>query len=849
MAFINEKILKQSTTDIVASSFLNYSMSVIAARALPDVRDGLKPVHRRIAYGMSELSNTPDKPHKKSARIVGDVMGKFHPHGDSSIYEAIVRLSQKFSVRHTLVDMHGNNGSRDGDGAAAMRYTESRMTKLMTELLLDINKDTVDFQDNYDNTQKEPTVLPANFPNLLVNGTEGIAVGMATKIPPHNLGEVIDATIAQIDNPEITVDELMHYIKGPDFPVGCEIYGLDGIKSAYETGRGKITIRSKIDIVEKKGKFKLIIREMPYQVSPQKTVEKIAELQSAYNEFLSEKKKGKNVKEKNLMDFLVFDGINNYTDRSNDYDVHIEIDLKKGVNPDIVKEYLYKNTPLESTYAINNVALVPVIDKKGEERLKPELLSLKSILDEYIKHRVSVTVRRTKFEIQKAETRKHSLSGIIAALDNIDETVRIIRFSKDNEEAISKLIDFLSIDETQANSILETKLSRLVSMNQDKLRDEYASLVELLKELNTLLGSDELIREDIKNDLLRVKNTYADDRRSVILGNLDDFNKEAFISDDDMVITITKRGLIKRTAESAYRTQRRKGIGVNGMKIIEDDFIDQLHIAKNKDTLLFFTNSGKAYRKRVYDIIENNANSKGQHIRAFLNLEDKEEIAAIISVREFSDEQFLLFGTKNGIVKKTPLSDYSKIRQNGLTAIKFKGDDELIGAKLTSGDKNITLVSKKGISITFKEEEVKVSSRNTSGVKGIDLKDDDHIVSFVVQEEGSDLLVATNSGFGKRTSLEDFRVQNRGGKGMICIKLTEKNGEVIGCSVVQNDDNVMFMTKNGTLIKLKVSEIAQVARNAQGYRLITLRDGDILQTISRIPEDEEDELLAEEDKA
>lgn len=844
MAFINENITEQGIAEIARTSFINYAMSVITDRSLPDVRDGLKPVQRRIAYGMSELLLTPDKPYKKSARIVGDVMGKYHPHGDSSIYGALVRLSQYWSVRNTLVDIHGNNGSVDGDGAAAMRYTEARMTKLMQELLRDLKSDTVDFIPNYDNNETEPSVLPALFPNLLVNGVEGIAVGMATDIPTHNLKEVIDGTIAMIDNPEISLDEIMTYIPAPDFPTGGELYDLEGVKKGYETGRGRMIVRSKVDIeYDKKGKNpRLIVTELPYQVSPEKLSEKIKELQISYRMHLDEKKNGKIVKETPLIDFLAPGGnITISTPTIGSYEIRMIIPLQKNANPELVRDFLYKNTPLQSSFSMNMVALSPVIDRYGNEKLQPKTFSLLEILEEFIKHRSILLKRKTEFDIKKASENAHRLEGIILALNQLDETIRIIRNSPDKKEASASLRSFLSIDEIQSEAILEMKLARLTSLDQDKQRSDLAELHKLIEELNSVLSSKEKMNEIIKADLIRIRDTHGDDRRTEIKGILSEFNKEDFINDDEMVITITQKGLIKRTPESSYRSQRRKGIGVNGMKVLDNDFVDLIHVAKNKETLLFFTNTGNVYRKAVYDIPENNSNSKGIHIRSFLSLRDDEEIVAIISVREFLDEQFLLFVTKNGIIKKTALSEYAKIRQNGITAIKFKGDDELISVKLTSGDRNVTLVSKSGMSITFNEQEVKISSRNTSGVKGIELKGDDKIVSFVVHEDNSDLLIATKLGFGKRTALSEFRVQTRGGKGMLCQKTTDKNGEIIGASVVSNEDNIMLITKNGTLMKLKVKEISQVARNTQGNKIINLRDGDILQDISRIPESDEEE--------
>lgn len=845
MAFVNEKIEEHEISEIVPKSFLNYAMSVIASRALPDVRDGLKPVHRRILFAMHELGVTYNKAYKKSARIVGDAMGKYHPHGDSSIYEALVRLSQDWSVRSLLVDMHGNNGSMDGDPAAAMRYTEARMHKLSGELLRDLNDKIVDYQDNYDESEREPSVLPARFPNLLVNGSEGIAVGMATKIPTHNLREVISGTVALMENEDITVDELMEHIKGPDFPTGSQIIGYSGIKNAYSTGKGSITIRAKVDIETKKGVSKLIIREIPYQVNPEKLRDEIVQIQDNWKNYERELKKqnNKNLPQNQGLDFLVDDSLQDVTDKSNEkWNKTIEMTLKKNVNPEIVLNYLYKNTSLQTTFSVNNLALVPIKSKTGAVKLEPKVLTLKETLEEYVKHQIEVVTRKAEWELFKAEERSHKIYGIIKALDSLNETIELVRKASDRNDARLKLISFLSIDDTQANAILDMQLHKLTNLDQDKQRDEYKNLIDLMEALKLKLSDVELIKDEIKEDLLLIADKYGDDRRTNILPPEDSFDEEDFISNDEQVVTITYDGFIKRTLESNYRTQRRKGIGVNGMSMFEDDFVRNLHVAKNKDTLLFFTNLGRVYKKKVYQIPESNASSRGKNIRIFLNLEKDEKVEAVLSIKEFTEDLYLLFATKKGIVKKSKLSDYENIRKNGIYAITLDKGDFLVGASLTNGERNMTLVTKKGISITFEEESVKSVGRTGRGVKGISLSEGDYVVSFVVHEESAHLFIATNEGFGKRTGLEEFRVQKRAGKGVICMKLTDKNGQVIGCSVVQEDDTMMMMTKNGTLMKLLVKEISEFSRNTQGTRIINLRENDELRVVCRIPDEEIEEI-------
>lgn len=841
MAFIDENIKETAITGVLSTSFLDYAMSVIASRALPDVRDGLKPVHRRILYSMHDLGMTHDKPFKKSARIVGDVIGKYHPHGDSAVYETMVRLAQDWNMRSTLVTMHGNNGSMEGDSAAAMRYTEARLSKLSNELLRDLNKNTVDFQPNYDEAETEPSVLPARFPNLLVNGSEGIAVGMATKIPPHNLQEVVNATIALLDNPQTDTEGLMEHIKGPDFPTGAHILGRKGIVDAYTTGKGSIIMRGVVDIIKKKDKTQLVIREVPYQVNPSKLVADILQIQDDWKDYIKElnKKSAKTqIKEKGL-DFLVDDSLKNLTSRANKtWNVTIEMTLKKDVEPELVLNYLYKHTSLQTTYAVNNLALVPRITNKGETKLEPKRLPLKDTLSEYIKHQIEVVTRKNQFDLDKAEARAHRIKGIIVALDNLDKTIETIRNANNKEEAKENLISLLSIDELQASAILEMQLHSLTNLDQDKQRDAYNEILLYITTLKKKLSDQGLIKAEIKEGLKEVAEKFGEERRTLLKPPAEDFNAEDLISDEDAVTTISQNGFIKRTSESTYRTQRRKGIGVNAMTMYEDDFIRHLHVAKNKDTLLFFTNFGRVYRKKVYEIPEANATSRGKNIRIFLNLDKDENVQAVFSIREFSEEQFLVFATKKGIVKKSKLSDYANIRQNGIYAISLDAGDRLVGVGLTNGERNITLVTKKGTSITFSETDVKSVGRTGRGVKGIALAKEDAVISFVVHEDDADLFIATNEGFGKRTSLSEYRVQNRAGKGVISMKLTDKNGEVIGCSIVQEEDTMMMMTKNGTLMKLLVKEISLFSRNTQGTKIINLRSNDELRLLTRIPDEE-----------
>lgn len=837
-----DEILEKPITGILSESFIDYSMSVIISRALPDVRDGLKPVHRRILYAMHELKMFPNSPFKKSARIVGEVIGKYHPHGDSAVYDAMTRLSQHWNQREILVNMHGNNGSIDGDGAAAMRYTEAKLHQMAMELLRDLDKDTVDFQDNYDGSEREPKVLPARIPNLLINGSEGIAVGMATKIPPHNLREVIHAVIELIDNPNATVEDLMKHIKGPDFPTGAMIMGEYGIKEAYTTGKGSIRIRGVAEIIQEKKQNKIVIREIPFQVNKSVLIEQIRNIQRDWDEYAKERtKKNSKVKPKGL-DFCVRDGVEDHTGRDNDNNsVEIVITLKRDIEPELVLNYLYKHTSLQTTFNIHNLALVPKIDRDGKELLIPRILTLKETLEEYIKHQKQVETRRLEYDLKKKEEEIYLLAGLMKALDKMDETIETIRSSTSRNDAIERLTFLLSVSEAQAKHILERRLQTLANFEQDELRTKHDNIKKEIEEIKAILSDEAKIATIIKENLRHIADKYGKDRQTRIMPPAEDIVMEDLIPDDEVVVTMTQQGYIKRTLEANYRTQRRKGIGVNAMNMREDDFIRHLLVAKNHDYLLFFTNLGRVYKQKIYDIPELSANSKGKHINNILDLEQNETIQAVLSIREFHDELYLFFTTKNGIVKKSKLSAYANIRRNGIAAITLDNGDELVGASLTNGDRSVTLISKLGISITFKESDVKSVGRTGRGVKGISLQKNDEIVSFAIHDGISDLFIATKNGFGKRTPLSEYREQNRGGKGVIAIKVNEKNGEVIGTCTVHEDDTIMLITQNATLMKCLVKEISSIGRNTQGTKIINLRENDYLTAIARIPDSDEEE--------
>lgn len=822
------------------SSYIDYSMSVIVSRALPDVRDGFKPVHRRVLFGMNELGNTSDKPTKKSARIVGEVMGKFHPHGDSSIYGTLVRLAQPWNMRYTLVDGQGNFGSEDGDSPAAMRYTEARLSKLAEEMLRDIEKDTVDMQNNFDDTLKEPVVLPCRFPNLLVNGASGIAVGMATNMPTHNLGEVIDGCVAYIRNiedrlqnpevEEITVAELMEYIKAPDFPTGGTIYGYQGVKDAFETGRGRIVIRSNADIeTEDNGREKIIITELPYGVVKADLVKNIAEL-------VSDKK---------------IEGISEISDQSK-RDIRIVIDIKRDANAQVVLNKLYKFTALQSSFAVNNIALV-----KG----RPMLLNLKQLVSCFIEHRMEVVTRRTRYELKKAEERAHILEGLIIAVDNIDEVVRIIRASRTPAEAQSNLEQRFSLDNLQSKAIVDMRLSALTGLKIDELKAEYAELEKLIQHLNDLLNSETLRYELIKDELNEIKGKYADERRTKIVKMATEFNPEDMYADDDMVITISHLGYIKRTPLADFRSQARGGIGSKASSSRDEDFIEYVHQASMHSTMMFFTEMGRLYWLKVYEIPEGNKQSKGRAIQNMINLQKGDKVRAFINVKGLNDQEYvekhyLIFATKNGLMKKTTLEAYSHPRANGIIALGLREGDQLIGVTLTDGESEMLIASHNGKVVRFNESTVRPMGRNASGVRAIKLDEDgvDSAVGMICVEKGSNktVLVISEKGFGKRTVLDDengepiYRVTNRGGKGVKTMNLTDKTGLLIGIDAVTDDDDLMLITKSGTAIRMAIDTIRVMGRATQGVKLIELQKrNDTLMFGCIVPKEEEEPETAE----
>ncbi|GAB6934941.1 DNA topoisomerase (ATP-hydrolyzing) subunit A [Calditerricola yamamurae] len=789
------------------SSFLDYAMSVIVSRALPDVRDGLKPVHRRILYAMNEMGLTPDKPHRKSARIVGDVIGKYHPHGDAAVYESLVRLAQDFSCRYPLVDGHGNFGSVDGDAAAAMRYTEARLAPLATELLRDINKDTVDFGDNYDGTEKEPLVLPARFPNLLVNGAAGIAVGMATNIPPHNLGETIDALLLLIENPEATVKELMTKIKGPDFPTGGIILGKDGIRRAYETGRGSIDIRAKCSIEEASGgKTRIVVEEIPFQVNKAKLIEKIAEL----------------VRDKKI------DGITDLRDESSREGMRVIIELRRDVNPRVVLNNLYKHTALQTSFGVNMLALV-----NGE----PKVLNLKEVLVHYLDHQKEVIRRRTQYDLRKAEARAHILEGLRIALDHIDAIIALIRASHTVDEAKGGLMEQFGLTEEQAQAILDMRLQRLTGLEREKIETEYAELVQKIAELRAILADEKKILAIIAEELKEIKEKYGDARRTRITADVDNIDEEDLIPEEDVVVLLTHRGYIKRMPVSTYRSQKRGGRGVQGLSPREGDFVQHLFITNSHHYLLFFTNKGKVYRLKAYEVPEFGRTARGIALVNLIQIEPGEKVNAVIPVASFDEEAYLFFATKQGIVKKTALSEFENIRKGGLFAINLRDDDELVGVRLTDGKRDILLGTRLGLSIRFPEDDVRPMGRAATGVKGITLEEGDAVIDMDVVRDGTDVLAVTANGFGKRTPIDEYRVQSRGGKGILTINLTERVGPIVGLKVVEEGDDLMIVSSGGVVIRLHVADIPVLHRNTQGVRLIRMEDGEEVATVARVEQD------------
>ena len=804
--------------DEIKASYLDYSMSVIVSRALPDVRDGLKPVHRRILFAMNEMGMTHDKPFKKSARIVGEVLGKYHPHGDSSVYNAMVRLAQDFNMRYLLVDGHGNFGSVDGDEAAAMRYTEARMAKITAELLADIDKNTIDFRKNFDESLDEPTVLPAKLPNLLLNGSTGIAVGMATNIPPHNLSEICDGIVALIDNREISVDELINYIKGPDFPTGGIINGKQGIYEAYRTGRGKIKVAGKVKIeTSKTGKESIIVTELPYQVNKARLIEKIAEL----------------VRHKKLA------GISDLRDESDREGIRIVIELKKGEESELILNSLYKFTDLQNTFGIIMLALV---------NNAPRVLNLKQILENYLEHRYNVITRRVQFELNKAENRAHILEGFKIALDNIDEVIRIIRGSKDANEAREKLIASFGFSEIQAKAILDMRLQRLTGLERDKIEQEYRELMLLIEELRSILADDSKKYRIIKDEVIKLKEDFGDKRRTEIKEARVEIGIEDLIKDEDVVVTLTEKGYVKRTSIDTYHSQRRGGIGVNATNTVEDDVIKDMYIAKNLDTLLIFTTKGKVFSMKVYEIPEAGKQARGKLISNLIKLSEDERVSTVIRVREFEKDKAIFFITKDGVVKKTDLTLFANINKTGIRALTLRDEDELKFAGLTSGSEKdeIFIATRNGISIRFCEEDVRVMGRTAAGVKGITLRDKDYVVAAVIinpekiSEELS-VMTITEEGYGKRTALSEYKVQSRGGKGIINLKINEKTGKIVDVKIVDDKTEIMLITSEGTLIRTKVDTVSVIGRATSGVRIMKVRNEEKVASAVKIAENPEEE--------
>jgi DNA gyrase subunit A len=818
--FSDGKIIPVQLEEEMKKSYIDYAMSVIVGRALPDVRDGLKPVHRRILYAMHEAGMTSDKPYKKSARVVGDVLGRYHPHGDSAVYDAMVRLAQDFSTRYQLIDGHGNFGSVDGDSAAAMRYTEVRMSKIAVELLKDIEKETVNFVPNYDESLEEPAVLPSRIPNLLVNGSSGIAVGMATNIPPHNLGEVIDGLIKLIDNPQITVKELMQTIKGPDFPTGGIIMGREGIRKAYETGRGSIRVKG-VSRIEKmnNGKMRIVITELPYMVNKAKLIETMAEL----------------VKMKKI------DGITDLRDESDRTGMHIVVELRKDVNPQVILNQLHKHTQLMDSFGVIMLALV-----NGE----PKVLNLKEMLYYYLEHQKDVIVRRTRFDLRKAEDRLHIVEGLKIAIDHIDEVIRIIRKSRNIEAAKENLMARFALSEKQAQAIVDMRLGKLSGLERDKLEEEYNGLIARIAYLRSVLADENLVLKIIKEEISVIKEKYKDARRSQISFEEEDLAIEDLIADEDVVITITHGGYIKRQMITVYHNQKRGGKGITAITTKEEDFVEHLFITTTHQFLLFFTNKGKVYRLKVYEIPEAGRQAKGTAIVNLLSINGDEKITAVIPIREYSEGLYLFTATRNGIVKKTSLAEYDTNRKDGIIALTLDEDDELIGVQLTNGTNDIMLATKQGLVIRFSEEDVRAMGRTARGVKGISLDEDNSVVGMDICDDGETLLFVTEKGFGKRTKFTEFRTQNRGGKGLIGMKINRKTGLVVGIMTVVGGDDIMLISLEGIMIRISVDGISQFGRAAQGVKVMRLAGEDKLVALARVANKEEndEEEKTEEEK-
>ena len=804
---VHEVDLKKTMED----SYIDYAMSVIASRALPDVRDGLKPVQRRILYSMIELNNGPDKPHRKCARIVGDTMGKYHPHGDSSIYGALVNMAQEWSTRYPLVDGHGNFGSVDGDGAAAMRYTEARLSRISMELTADINKDTVDFTPNFDETEKEPAVLPARFPNLLVNGTSGIAVGMATNIPPHNLREVIAAVVKIIDDQieesgETSIEDILQIVKGPDFPTGAMILGTRGIEEAYRTGRGKIRVRAVTDIEPMaNGKSRIVVTELPYMVNKARLIEKIAEL----------------VRDKKI------DGITDLSDQSNREGMRICIELRRDVNANVVLNQLYKHTQLQDTFGVIMLALV---------NNEPKVMNILEMLNYYLRHQEEVVTRRTKYELNKAEERAHILEGLLIALDNIDEVIRIIRNSKNAQAAKEGLIEAFQLTDVQAQAIVDMRLRALTGLEREKLENEYKELMERIGELRAILADRKLLLGVIKEEILVISGKYGDDRRTSIGFDELDLSTEDLIPEQDVVITMTKLGYIKRMTTDTFKSQNRGGKGIKGMQTIEEDYVEELFMTSTHNYIMFFTNTGRVYRMKGYEIPEAGRTARGTAIINLLQLMPDEKITAMIPIREYENGKYLFMATKKGLVKKTPITDYANVRKTGLAAITLREDDELIEVKITDNEKDIIMVTKYGQCIRFKEQDVRSTGRTSMGVRGMNLSDRDEVIGMQLHTQGDYLLIASEKGMGKRTAIEEFTCQNRGGKGVKCYKITEKTGNVIGVKAVNEDNEIMIINTEGIVIRMECAGISILGRVASGVKLINLDSNTKVASIAKVRE-------------
>lgn len=812
--FLNEgKIIPVNIEDEMKRSYIDYAMSVIVSRALPDVRDGLKPVHRRILYVMSELALWPEKSYRKCAGIVGDVLGNYHPHGDASVYDALVRLAQDFSLRYPLVNGHGNFGSVDDDPPAAMRYTEAKLPKIAVEMLTDIDKETVDYTPNYDERLLEPTVLPSKIPNLLINGSYGIAVGMACNIPPHNITEVINGTIAMIDNPDITIDEIIAHISGPDFPTGGIIVGREGIKTAYTTGRGKICLRGKAEIEEdEKGRYKIIITEIPYQLNKANMIIHMAKL----------------VGEK------IIEGISGLRDESDRSGLRVVVELKRDANPNVVLNMLYKHTALQGTFSLLMLALV---------NNQPKVLSIKEMLYHYIEHRKSIVTRRTIYELKKAEARLHILEGLRIALDNIDEIIRIIRGAKDDTAAKLALIERFRLSDIQANAILEMRLRTLTGLQREKIDEEYRLLVELITKLRALLADGQLVLNVIKEELIEMKRIYGDERKTLIVHGEGDIDIESLIKEESNVVTITHFGYIKRIATDSYKSQRRGGKGMLAMNTREEDFIEHLFVASTHDYILFFTNTGKVFKLKAYELPEASRQAKGTAIVNLLQLSPEEKIAAVIPVKDFEGESYVLMATKNGLVKKTNLSEYSNIRKTGILGITLKDEDEIIDVRLTDGKSDVVLVTSAGLSIRFNEEEARPVGRTSMGVKGINLGKGATVVGMEpITDNNAYILAITENGFGKRSEVEDYRSQTRAGKGILTYKTTEKTGKIIGVKIVTDNDDIMIITANGTIIRIHAKDISVLGRNTQGVTLMRTSEGGRVVNIAKLIKDDEVEI-------